>query len=211
MDATQPAGGPLAVAPPALELAAVSPAGELRVPGPEGETLLASSLLFAAIAAGDAAGLQRLFALGATTDVRSPTGQTPLIFAILRRDAAATDAILAKGADTNLASTPDGVTPLFLALRQGNFALATRLLNQGANVNVKDAAGETPLTEAEKQRPPNYAAVRLLLARTASATTSAPDLTLADAAGQTPLQVAQATVSTCSRGQSDQFHVFSFF
>src|SRR6185437_10344515 len=97
--------------------------------------------------------------------------------------------------DTNLASTPDGVTPLFLALRQGNLALASRLLDLGANINVLDAGGETPLTEAEKQRPPNYAAIRLLLSRKASPTTSAADLTLADATGQTPLQIAAASVS----------------
>ena len=75
-----PVGAPT----PATEVTTAAPAVEigLLVPGPEGEQVSASAALFTAILNRDAATIERLFALGASTDVYSPTGSTPLIEAI---------------------------------------------------------------------------------------------------------------------------------
>ena len=187
----------VSVATPATEVTTAAPAPEvgLTVPGPEGERISASSALFNAIAAGNVQQMEQLFAAGASTDVYSPTGSTPLVEAIRLGDPNVINAILTKGVNTNLPTKPQGITPLAVALQQGNLALAQRLLNAGADINLRDTAGDTVLLMAVKQRPVNYAAVELLLARQPSPTTSAPDLTATDAQGRTARQLAEASVS----------------
>lgn len=102
--------------------------------------------------------------------------------------------------DTNQASRADGLTPLCAALREGNFPLASRLIDMGADINaVNKFTGETALTTELKKSPPNYQAVQLLLERKSTPKTSSADLTLKNGAGQTPVQLALASVSAaCS-------------
>lgn len=188
---------PVAIAAPATEISTAAPAVEvgLTVPGPSGEPVSASTALFTAIANSDVATIERLFAAGASTDVYSPQGTTPLTEAIVKGDPTVINAILTKGVNTNLPTRPQGVTPLTLALQQGNLALAQRLLDAGADINLRDAAGDTVLLQTVKRSPVNYGAVELLLSRRPSPTTSAPDLTATDAQGRTPRQIALASVS----------------
>lgn len=200
-----PPAPPAATAPVAENVSTVAPAAEisvaaapapeigLLVPGPEGELESASAALFAAVQSGNVPEMQRLFALGASTDVYSPDGTTPLLDAIRLQEPAVISALLAKGVDTNLASKPGGVTPLALALSEGNVPLSEQLLNAGADINLRNAAGDTALLQVVKQRPVNYQEVQLLLSRKPSPTTSAADLTARDAQGRTAQDIATAS------------------
>ena len=183
---------------PALELAIALPPAEevgMLIPGPEGELVSASEALFGAVRRGDVDEMGRLFAEGASTDVYSPQGTTPLIEAIELRDVPVINALLTNGVDTNLPRRPDGITPLALALDQGNLALMEVLLNAGADINLKNAFGDTVLLAALKAPMVNYMAVELLLSRKASPLTSAPDFTATDAEGRTAEDIARERVS----------------
>ena len=80
-----------------------------------------------------------------------------LISAALRGDAAAVQALLAKGADVN-AKTRGGGTALFAASQNGHLDVVQALLANGADVNIKDSNGRTALDAAER-----HADVRALL------------------------------------------------
>jgi len=160
-------------------------------PGPEQETIALSEQLFTYIDSRNVPAVESLFSRGASTDVYSPVGSTPLIEAIRRRDPTILDVLLAHGVNTNLPALPSGQTPLQLALQLGDLALAQRLLNAGADINQKDAAGDNALLFVIKQRPINYSAVELLLSQTPTVTTSAPNLMATDAQGMTAGEVAQ--------------------
>jgi hypothetical protein len=82
-------------------------------------------------------------------DGRFMGGRTPLFFAIMNRNAAAVDALIAKGADIHFADD-SGSTPLMWAAfdENGEPALVNRLIALGADPNVKNKAGETALTWA---------------------------------------------------------------
>lgn len=164
-------------------------------PAPEAEALaLLSSGLFADVSHGNVPAIEALFSEGASTDVYSANGSTPLIDAIRERDQRVINALLVHGVNTNLASKPNGVTPLQLALQMGNVALANQLLQAGADINQKDAAGDNALLLAVKQKPVNYNAVSLLLSQRPSPTTSAPDFVARDARGLTAYQIAVQSV-----------------
>jgi ankyrin repeat protein len=71
-------------------------------------------------------------------------GFTPLIFAAQTDAIDAARALLAHGADINLAD-PDGISPLSMAILNGNYDFANVLVQQGADVNKADRSGRTPL------------------------------------------------------------------
>ncbi len=109
-------------------------------------------------------------------------GFTPLLYAARENCIECVDALLAKGADVDLAD-PDGVSPLHLAIMNANWDLAKKLIEAGADVNQWDIFGAAPLFTAVGGRsrndggrasidPPNETTglqiVQLLLARGAN-------------------------------------------
>jgi len=71
-------------------------------------------------------------------------GFTPLLYAARENCIACVDALLAKGADVDLAD-PDGVSPLHIAVMNANWDLAKKLVEAGADVNQWDIFGAAPL------------------------------------------------------------------
>ena len=71
-------------------------------------------------------------------------GQTPLLFAARHGSLGAARALVAAGANLNLAD-PDGISPTLLAIRNGHYDVAALLVEKGADVNAVDRAGRTPL------------------------------------------------------------------
>src|SRR4051812_12676142 len=76
-------------------------------------------------------------------------GRTPIFFAMMHKNRAMADAMIAKGADIN-ATDESGSTPLMWAANDetGDPALVNRLLALGADPTVKNKMGETALTWA---------------------------------------------------------------
>jgi uncharacterized protein len=78
--------------------------------------------------------------LYAGANVRATTrvgGYTPLLIASRNGHAALVDALLANGADPNLA-TSNGATPLMMAAQGGNADVVKALIAKGADVNAKE-------------------------------------------------------------------------
>jgi len=59
-------------------------------------------------------------------------------------------ALLAGGANPNLATPSGGVTALMMAVKGGHTEAVRALLKGGANPNLKDNAGDTCLTFAQQ-------------------------------------------------------------
>jgi ankyrin repeat protein len=78
-------------------------------------------------------------------------GFTPLLYAARDGRIDMVQALVAKGADIELAEA-NGITPLQMAIANENIALARYLLERGANPNSKDAYGRTPLWLAVELR-----------------------------------------------------------
>ena len=85
--------------------------------------------------------------------------------AIRANDLAKLDAMLAGGADPNVADPRGGATPLMYAAVVGSVDAMTRLVDKGADVNAANSAGATALMWAAS----DVAKVRLLLDRGADA------------------------------------------
>lgn len=71
-------------------------------------------------------------------------GRTPLWWAVRRDDMTSSNALLAHGADPNIANAA-GRSPLHNAAAQGNLALVGALLTHGADVHKCSFEGKTPL------------------------------------------------------------------
>ena len=78
-------------------------------------------------------------------------GMTPLLFAARDGALAATEALVAAGADLNTAD-PNGMTPLMMALTNNQLDVARFLVVAGADVRKADAYGRTPLWAAVEIR-----------------------------------------------------------
>jgi ankyrin repeat protein len=136
------------------------------------------------------------------------TGATPLLRAAKALDAPAIAALLAKGADINLANSR-GITPIMAAAGLGSVDADTRgfylsedtqaraieslklLITAGGNVNSKDSRGLTPLHEAARWGWNDV--VRFLVA-------SGADLAATDNRGNTPVDSALGKAGGNSRG-----------
>ena len=112
-------------------------------------------------------------------DARAPGGETPLHYAVLGRNTAIVDFLLARGADVSVQDSA-GRTPLHFAAMLDNPELINALLAGGADVNVADACGDTPLHLAAIRFRPE--ALRALLAAGA-------DVNAQNKRGETPLHV----------------------
>ena len=109
------------------------------------------------------AALALLLATGAaqpSADVADEWGRTPIIVALQKRDQAAFEALLARGAD--LRSTDAwGRTPLLVAMQTRNTAAASRLIEAGCDVNAANRNDITPLISAAQSN--NVQAASLLI------------------------------------------------
>jgi ankyrin repeat protein len=93
---------------------------------------------------------------------------TPLLHAVHKEQLGAVRALIAAGADPDLAN-PDGLTPLMLAAAQGEGDIVEELLACGADPRLKQPGGETALTYAATEA--DARCIKALLHR-------APDLRL---------------------------------
>ena len=89
---------------------------------------------------------------------RDFAGNTALHFAALNHDLEAVHALLAAGADANVANTA-AATPLLYGA--GHSGIVAALLEHGANPNAISAAGGTPLMAAVAH-PESFDAVRVI-------------------------------------------------
>lgn len=78
-------------------------------------------------------------------------GMTPLLYAARDGHVELARALLAAGAELELAEA-NGITPLLMSLINGHVAVAELLLTRGARVNVADFYGRTPLFAAVEYR-----------------------------------------------------------
>lgn len=72
-------------------------------------------------------------------------GLTPLLHAVRQGHRAATEALLAGGADIHQPSAGDGTSPMLMAAVNGQFDLALWLIERGADPDAASEAGATPL------------------------------------------------------------------
>lgn len=89
--------------------------------------------------------VQRLLAAGALADSMVWEGGTALHYATDRGHTAVVDALLAAGAEVNLADPDQGWTPLMYAAYDDRADIAQRLIAAGADLNARDPQGRTPL------------------------------------------------------------------
>ena len=85
-----------------------------------------------------------------TAVVTVPTGNEPksLTDAVMMRDAAQVESMIAANPGSVNDTDQAGETPLFTAAFTGSTQIAGILIARGANVNAKDAFGKTPLDNA---------------------------------------------------------------
>lgn len=105
--------------------------------------------LFGAAEEGDAAGVARLLASGASVDERlSKGGETPLMRAAARGHEEVVRALLDAGADA-CAHRADGFTPLILAVFFGHEGVVRLLVERGADASARTGLGTTATRWAE--------------------------------------------------------------
>jgi hypothetical protein len=102
--------------------------------------------LLAAILHGDNAGVERLLAGGANPNEGRFLGASPLIVALMQKNATAARALMEKGADVKI-TDPAGSTSLMWAVttETGDAELVEELLQRGVDPNAANKAGETAL------------------------------------------------------------------
>ncbi len=103
-------------------------------------------------------------AKGVDIDVRNHAGETPLMMAALKSEAALAAELVAHGASVQ----KDGWTPLHYAATGGNVDIVKLLLSKGAKLEARSPNGSTPLMMAARYA--NEGAVDALLAAGADRT-----------------------------------------
>ena len=81
-------------------------------------------------------------------DAASSRGDTALMGVAHRGDERVVDALLAHGANTNVADMRRGYTPLRLAGENGHLAILIKLIEHGAKLDTVDSLGDTALIRA---------------------------------------------------------------
>ncbi|ACP22418.1 putative repetitive exported protein (plasmid) [Sinorhizobium fredii NGR234] len=134
--------------------------------------------LFDAVAAGDAAAVERVLAAGAIVDSRARDQATPLINAALAGQLAIAELLIGKDADV-MARNAGGFTPVHAAAFSGSLPIIKLLLDHGAALDdAANKAGVTPLMVAGEEN--HVALAQFLLAKGA-------DVGHAEVHGYTPI------------------------
>lgn len=137
--------------------------------------------LHRAAAAGDLETVRNALARGSPVDPRDPDGDTPLLAAGKHAEPDVFHALLAAGADVEVANSR-GMAALFVVAATGTASLARTAIDHGANVNRPAARGLTPLVAGIMSENPEV--VRRLI-------TCGADVRHRDAAGTSVLQWAR--------------------
>lgn len=114
-----------------------------------GEELSGSALLEACLL-GRIGFVETLLELGASVDVRSEEGDTPLILAAVQGSCTVINRLLDKGADID-ARNWHGLTALMEAAFWGNAEVVKTLVQRGADVHARDSQGRTALDWAGEE------------------------------------------------------------
>ena len=103
--------------------------------------------LFAAIHGGQPEVVDLFLELGAPTDARNPQRQTPLLFALTRRQPDIIKSVLAKTEDVNQRDGRQQSTSLMYAVmhRNGHPKLLDAIIEKGADINLKNSRKQTAL------------------------------------------------------------------
>lgn len=88
-------------------------------------------------------GVEVLLGLGASIEVRTSKGDTPLLIATVMNDGDLTKFLLDKGANAN-GTNAEGDTPLHIALTNEHTNLAQILLDHGADLDARNRLGISP-------------------------------------------------------------------
>ena len=86
-----------------------------------------------------------LLAHQADAQARDDAGDSPLLWAAMRGNAAIVELLLEHGAAIDAPDDAHRATPLHMAVRGGHRAVTELLLARGADVKVRDKEGKTPL------------------------------------------------------------------
>jgi ankyrin repeat protein len=132
--------------------------------------------------------VRELLALGADPDARDEQGRTPLFSAVLGGAIGLVGLLLESGADPN-ARDAEGWTALHFAAQEYLPEMARLLVARGADVNARDDEGNSVLWRAVFSAGGRPEIAQLLLAQGAKDD-------LANAAGETPRQLAERLGST---------------
>ncbi|EAK87747.1 Ank repeat protein with possible signal peptide [Cryptosporidium parvum Iowa II] len=92
--------------------------------------------------------VSHLLSLGASVDLYSEYGFTPLLLACKNQHKEVVRLLIEKGKAHLDCTDSDGRTPLFYAISQLDIGLVNYLLEKGANPNFRDILGNTPLIHA---------------------------------------------------------------
>jgi ankyrin repeat protein len=124
--------------------------------------------------------VRTLVLAGASADLKSDTGRTPLMYLGDNATADLVRELLSAGAKVN-AHDEDGSTPLMNAASTSNYAAVKTLIEGGAKVDLKDTAGKTALLFAAKNEDPRV--TKLLI-------DAGADVSSKDNEGKTALMIA---------------------
>ena len=141
------AAGVLAAAALAWQLVPAARAESGSIAG----TTPAEASIFGVAEAGNLDALGRLLDGGASVNAQDSLGQTPLMVAILAKQDATAEYLIAHGADIGI-RTAKGMTALHAAAYTGDVDLVAMLIDHGAAVNDQaNIAGITPLHAAAEE------------------------------------------------------------
>lgn len=113
-----------------------------------------------------AASIEVLLRAGASLEMRTSLGQTPLMKAVERDNAIAVKVLLEHGANTEARENSTGRTVLIAAAAAGSESCVSLLLESGANIEAYDQQGRTALVWAAINDA--FQCVRILLSRGAN-------------------------------------------
>jgi len=91
--------------------------------------------------------VERLIGIGAEVDAKTAQGVTPLIFAVINRQAETAKVLIKYDADVNQVTT-EYETPLMIAVKNNDLETAEVLVRYGADVDFQERHGVTPLNYA---------------------------------------------------------------
>jgi len=111
---------------------------------PDDDNLSVNARFLVAARTGDATGLERGLALGASVNARNRLGETALVILLKNNKVDLAEKVLDAGADVNQ-SAVNGITPLMTTAFNGQTAMARKLLDKGADIAPVDRLGKNAM------------------------------------------------------------------